>query len=351
MRTLFFQIRTVVLAIATTAALAAGAATAAAQDVPGWCKFERGNVWNLEDQATGQTREVRCDYSDRSFRYVSGLFGGDFWFWVDRSYPSLYVWNADDGAWSFAARFGVTNTRTTWDLDPTGSVCEDYKARWASFGTTISTPAGRFTNCRQLTLQLTPPPNVRCVAPPEASIWFKYGVGIVKVTTPLGEEYLLKSAIVGNAVYPATPAPTGGFATTVTLDKSSYQNRPNTIRCIRAPCPSNQVNDTAKVTFTVRNDTGASKTFNFSSGCQFNVEIADQNGRAVAALSDRIFCTMAFSNFTLRAGESKTFQADMELIDRSDLQLDGTFTVRAFVLPGQGNATIEARAPLSVVVR
>jgi len=65
----------------------------------------------------------------------------------------------------------------------------------------------------------------------------------------------------------------------------------------------------AQFTFEVTNEYELPRTFRFSSGQQFDVEIIDDTGRLVAAWSDDKFFTQPLSCFTLEPGQTMTFLA------------------------------------------
>ena len=137
----------------------------------------------------------------------------------------------------------------------------------------------------------------------------------------------------------------------MTLDQASYVSIPNTIRCITTPCPSNAQTASAKVSFELKNTGTASKTWQFSSGCQFDVELVSAAGRVVRRLSDDRSCSFATSSVTLGAGQSKSYSASLPLEDTAGLQLDGPYTVKAKLIPSSGaSAAPTASGSLSVEV-
>jgi hypothetical protein len=172
---------------------------------------------------------------------------------------------------------------------------------------------------------------------------FAAGVGLISFRTGRGERFVLKSATVDGK---RVPAGNGTVSATVTLDRASYVNTPNTIRCVTTPCPGNEETAVARVTFTVTNGSPAAQTWNFRTGCQLEVEVVSASGLVVKRLSDDRACTMALTSVSLAAGQSRTWSAELPLTDRDGLQLDGSFTARARLIPSAnaGAAPVATRA-------
>ncbi|HEY6167388.1 MAG TPA: BsuPI-related putative proteinase inhibitor [Verrucomicrobiae bacterium] len=102
--------------------------------------------------------------------------------------------------------------------------------------------------------------------------------------------------------------------------------------------------------FTVANDYKLPRTFEFSSGQQFDVELIDQIGRVVAAWSDGKVFTQALTSFTLGPGEAQTFWAKMALKDRNGWQLNGPYWVRAFLTTSGPLPRVEAATQILVIL-
>ncbi len=343
------------LAAALFAALGGLAEPADAQSAT-WFPIEQGNSWTLRDDVSGREMKIECIYQTGSYRYVTGLFRNPVWIYTSRSYPftnDLLVWNGDRGAWYYLFRYGTQNPRSTWRFDVTGNACDTFTAGFVAGSLKLLSLAGGFNDCRQYKADLNPEATVRCAEPPIGQIFFAPRVGPCRIDTPSGTAYRLTAAKVGATTYPQvttgpTPTPTSGFQTTVTADQTSYTNRPNTIRCIRAPCPSNEVTAEASFTLTVTNASSQSQTLDFSSGRQSDFEILDSNGRVVAAWSDDKFFTQALTRMTFAPGESKRFTGSIPLKGRDGLQLNGSYTVRGF-LPARNGP--DGTTPIRVTVQ
>jgi hypothetical protein len=157
------------------------------------------------------------------------------------------------------------------------------------------------------------------------------------------------SAKVNGKTFPV--APEADITARVTLDQANYVSIPNTIRCITMPCPSNAQTAEAKVSFEVRNTGTTSKTWQFSTGCQFDVELTSSSGQVVRRLSEGRACTFALTSVTLAAGQSKSWTATIPLESRDALQLDGTFSVKAKLIPSSNASTApSATGSLAVAV-
>jgi hypothetical protein len=136
----------------------------------------------------------------------------------------------------------------------------------------------------------------------------------------------------------------------VVLDRVNYESLPNTIVCITTPCPSNAQTAEAKVELQLKNTGSSAQTWQFATGCQFDVDLVSATGRVVRRLSEGRACTFALTSLTLGAGQSKVYAASIPLADRDGLQLSGTFTVRARLIPS-GSATAVPTASSSLNVR
>src|ERR1051326_5825667 len=138
------------------------------------------------------------------------------------------------------------------------------------------------------------------------------------------------------------PPPAGaGLGAALQADQDVYTNQPGTVSC--PPCTTNtppcelpcyltgEQTAVAHFTFAVTNDYNYPRTFEFSSGQQFDIELSDESGQVVAAWSDGMFFTQQMNSFTLNPGETKTFTADMPLKDRNGKQLNGTYQAQAYL--------------------
>src|SRR6266545_140847 len=98
------------------------------------------------------------------------------------------------------------------------------------------------------------------------------------------------------------PPPAGaGIVATLQADQGVYTNHPAAVSC--PPCVTNwppcmlpcylieEKTAVAQFTFEVTNDYGSPRTFQCSSGQQFDIEIIDESGLVVTAWSDDKFFT------------------------------------------------------------
>ena len=195
---------------------------------------------------------------------------------------------------------------------------------------TVVTPAGAFVDTRTISVEQVPHPTALCTPPAISELTFAAGVGLVAFRTGRGERFALRSATVDGK---PVPAAAGAVTATLTLDKASYTNTPNTIRCVTTPCPGNERTAVAKVAFTVANGSASSQTWSFRTGCQLEVELVSASGLVVKRLSDDRVCTMALTSVTLAPGQRRTWSAELPLADRDGLQLDGSYIARARLIP------------------
>jgi hypothetical protein len=276
--------------------------------------------------SSSDTRVVSVDYVDGDMRYVTGLFSDGAWLGYSSSAPNtLYAWNYDVEDWMPFVRFGYAST--PWDFELHDG-CGRFTARRTGSGVTVATPAGTFKSARTISYELDAPPNVRCAAPDIAEITFAGNVGPVAFVTGWGEEFFLKSASVGGTTFPLASGKVNAVASS---DKATYTNRPNTIRCVTTPCPTNDVTAKAKLKLTVKNTGTTTETFQFNSGKQFDFYLFDAAGFMVKAWSDDRAFTTALSAFNLSPGQTKVFSGEVELKDRWGYQLEGSYTVRGLV--------------------
>lgn len=307
-----------------------------------WFPMQAGNSWTFRG-TSGTTRTISLANVGGNRAQLVGLFSSPVWVGTasDTS-TTLQKWNGS--SWEPFIRFGyaVTPWRTS------NQVCSGLTGKRLSTGTPIVTPAGRFTDTRTIEFTQVISPTVRCSEPDFFELSFEAGVGLVAFGAR-GERFTLVSARVNGRNIPAPTEP--DIQARVALDQVSYVSFPNTIRCITTPCPSNEQTASAQVYFSVINRGSTSKTWHFSTGCQFDVEITSASGRVVRRLSDGRPCTFALSSLTLGPGQSKSYSATMELKDKDGLQLDGTFGVKAKLIPSSNvSSAPSATTSLSVTV-
>jgi hypothetical protein len=306
-----------------------------------WFPMQEGNTWSLES-AAGETRTVSYEGVYDGIGFLNGLMLDGRWMGTAHNAPnSLYSWSEYTNTWDTFIRFGYANTEWSWG---TGA-CGAFTVKRSASNITVTTPAGKFTNARTIAFQMKPSPTARCMAPAFTELTFAPGVGLIAINTYNGK-FLLKSATVAGKAIPA--AVVTGIKGSLRLDKSTYVNVPNTIVCITTPCPGNDVTATAKATYTVSNNGTKSETFQFNSGCQFDIKLVDDTGKIVRSLSENRFCTLALTAFTLAPGQAKVFTADLPLSNRIGEQLFGNFTATASLNPS--NAVSKAESAASFIV-
>lgn len=310
-----------------------------------WFPMAEGNVWTYES-STGATRTLRLTSVADSMGELWGMTpGGSVWVGTSGATSNtLMQWNGTARAWVSWLRFGFASTPWTMGTE----ACTGSRMRRASTGAAVTTPAGAFSDTRTIAVEQIPSTTALCAPPAYTELTFAAGVGLVAFRTGRNERFVLKTATVAGKRLPALG---GSVTAALRLDRTTYSSRPNTIRCITTPCPGNEVTAVAKASFTVTNGTSSPQTWSFRSGCQLEVELVASSGLVVKRLSDDRACTMALTQVTLAPGENRSFTADLPLADRDGLQLDGTFTVRARLIPSGGAAAPSATSSLTVRVQ
>lgn len=318
-----------------------------------WLPMQANNVWVLESTTTSATRTVSYEDLASGMAWANGLSSEGHWIGVSSGTPNTtYAWSSARNAWEPLFRFGYASTSWKWQAGSGTSGCDKFTMQRTASDLTVVTPAGTFTGARTISLNMNPLPSVRCAAPFISTITFAPGVGPISIVAGNNEKFVLKSATVGTKKYPSTTVP-AGITSKLKLDALSYTNVRNTIRCITTPCPSNGKTAVAKFDYTVTNGTQTSQTWQFSSGCQYDLTVSDGSGRSVRAVSEGRFCTQALTSVTIAPGQSKTWSGQLELVDRDGLLLDGSFTAKATLIPRSGITSASpspASAPLSVKV-
>ncbi len=307
-----------------------------------WFPFQNGNSWTFKN-ASGATRTVTLSEVSEGMGVLTGLFPSPVWVGLasDAS-TTLMMWSGS--AWVPLIRFGYATT--TWRTS--NQLCAGLIGRRLSTGTSISTTAGSFSDTRTISFAQVSSPTVLCAPQAFSELSFTPGVGLVAFRTGSNQRFTLVSATVNGKSYPVAPA--ANITTRVALDQTSYVSIPNTIRCITQPCPSNADTASARVTFELRNTGSSAKTWQFSTGCQFDVELISMAGTVVRRLSEGRACTFALTSVTLEAGQSKSYSATLPLEDRDGLQLDGSYSVRAKLIPTGTGTAPSATGSLSVSV-
>lgn len=292
-----------------------------------WFPLNAGNEWVFEN-ATG-TRTLKVEAVGTGIARVTGLHAEGKWLGVAAGSPNtLYAWDGDAGNWNVFIRFGYA--KTAWSYAQSDSPCQTFAAKRSATGQSYTTAAGTFKDTRSMSFTLTPPPNVRCAQPDFSELVFAAKTGPVFIRLPDGTKLGLKSAKVGTATFPKSTV-SGAVTVTTKADKVSYINYENTIRCVTAPCPSNGVNAEAHVTTTLTNNTTQTHTFQFTSGCQTNIEVVDAAGTVVKNVGSDRMCAMVVFDVPLAPGATKTWTETVPLIADSGEQLNGTYTFRSTV--------------------
>ncbi|MHC4392899.1 MAG: BsuPI-related putative proteinase inhibitor [Planctomycetota bacterium] len=303
--------------------------------------LEYGNEWNYSN---GQdTHRVGVDYQwmDNYF-WVDGIQKEAFWVYENRTNllyrPWTFAYSFDHGQWFPLFLF---DRRGPWTYDITANACDTLGVHRQDDGLTVTTPAGTFRDVVRFAYTQQPEPWARCTKPFMTDVFFAPGVGPVRFLASDGTTYDLETATVGAVAYPTAPQTSplsdsvrsGDLEVTVEIDRLRFENKPNTIRCITQPCPSNAVIDSAALQIHLTNHGSQTQTYRFASGRQFEIELVDKaTGRVAGSWSGRMFFTMAFTGFNVAPGETKTFAAPFELTDDQGAQLYGDFTIRAYVI-------------------
>ncbi len=306
-----------------------------------WFPLQTGNSWTFKN-SSGATRTVTLSQVGDGMALLTGLFPNPTWVGLttDAS-TSLMMWSGS--AWVPFVRFGYATT--TWRTS--SELCTGLVGRRLATGTVVTTTAGNFSDTRTIGFAQVSSPAVLCAPQAFNELAFVPNVGLVSFRTGSNQRFTLVSAKVNGKVIPVVPE--ADITARVTLDQASYVSIPNTIRCITTPCASNAQTASARVSFELRNTGSTSKTWQFSTGCQFDVELVSSSGAVVRKLSEGRACTFALTSLTLGAGQSRVFSASVPLEDKTGLQLDGTYSVKAKLIPSSGTAP-SANGSLSVSV-
>ncbi len=309
-----------------------------------WFPLQTGNSWTFKN-TSGTSRTVTLTQVGDGMALVTGLFANPTWVGLttDTS-TSLMMWSGS--AWVPFVRFGYAST--SWRTSD--AVCTGLIGRRFSTGTTVSTTAGSFSDTRTVSFAQVSSPTTLCAPQAFNELTFVPNVGLVAFRTGSGQRFSLVNAKVNGKNIPVV-APEADITAKVALDAANYTSLPNTIRCITAPCSSNAQTAEAKVSFELRNTGSVSKTWQFSTGCQFDVELVSTSGTVVRRLSEGRACTFSLTSLTLAAGQSKVYSATIPLEDKTGLQLDGTYSVRAKLIPSSNASTAPtATGSLAVTV-
>lgn len=301
--------------------------------VSDWFPLANNNEWVFKALGGTATRTVRMTDTSDGVGFLEGLLPGGRWIGVDASAPNtLYGWSDTLNAWRPFLRFGYAFT--PWEFATTsGGPCDTLVLKRSGTGVNSMVPAGTFKDGRSMSVNFKGGPTVRCAAPPLFELTFHPAVGLVSFVDGQNVKYVLTRATVGGKRYPTAAAPQADVRGFVRLDQTSYQNIPNTIRCVTTPCPSNGVTATAKLTYTVTNYGSAPFTYQFGSSCQMNVEVLTASGTVVKNLAITRLCAQALTSFTLAPGASRSFSDSFTVESDAGEQLSGSFRARASLQP------------------
>lgn len=281
--------------------------------------LEKGNTWVYITDSEGYlvgdtgTRMIHVDrewylggnwYANR----LNGLFSPDSSvIMYDRTgYPNMWV--HDGSAWSIALRFAAA-IGDLWSFRATACDAFDVQ-RYDTAGSTITVPAGDFTDTLGFTFTHTPDPAARCAGPALRSLITVPGLGPIAFSTDQHKGHLLYARIDDTVVAaaPHNARTLDGIETTLLVAEDQLVHE--SIVCITTPCigPAAQLN----VAFIVRNTSTTTKTFSFTDGQAFEIDlwVGDEN---VRSYSDGRLFTEALWSFTLAPGESRVFSGHLPL--------------------------------------
>jgi hypothetical protein len=300
--------------------------------VANWFPLEANNSWTFEKVGGAGTRTVSVRAGTGRTVQLTGLFNDTVV--LSASSTTVMLRDSSDQAATPFLRFGATRS---WMFG--SGPCGTFEVTQVKDMEPLYTVAGIFEERRTFKFNQRTNPVVLCTPAPVFELSFAAGRGLVSFKTGDGETFALTSTNVGE-----TPRNRPAVSGTISLDKATYANKPNSIRCIQAPCPSNAELDTAKLKYTLRNNGLLPVTYRFTNGCWFNVVVVDAAGMTVRNEDAVRFCTLATGEFTLAPGASKTFSQDLPMADLSGSQLEGGYTVYAYLSNSAGASAIASKS-------
>lgn len=311
-----------------------------------WLPLEEGNAWTFEARGTTGPAQVSVDVSWGPLHSVNGLTDEGNWLldmgWFTGDVGDVYIWNDTTACWDLFLP-ADSDTRP-FVVDLSSQACDTFEVELLPERETYDTPAGRFHEARTYRWTLQPEPNVRCRAPLLSEVVFGAEVGPVRFTDGDGYSALLTEAVVGSRVIspnPSTEVVWGDLATRAQLDANLYVNEHNTIYCVRAPCPSNRHDATMNVWIVLRNDGNENVELTMPTGQWFDAQIVDLDGRVVRRWSDDKMFTQATRTIVIRPGQTYDGLAAMELTDAAGDQLEGRYTVEAWIVGSDALADVD----------
>ena len=316
--------------------------------VSDWWPVSSANTWTFANGTKTQTLRF-ADYAE-NIAYLTGLTEQGFYVGYNTRGTTLYNWNFDASAWQGFVRFASASTSWSFSLGSNGP-CDTWVAERTATGRTVTTPAGSFSDTRTISFAPKGGPTVRCAASELADITFAANVGPVAFTKG-GVTYTLKSALVAGKRYPSSTPVEVKVKGFVRTDALTYNNKPNSIRCITTPCPSNERAALVNVTYTVTNHGTSPVTYQFSSGCQFNLELLNSSGRVLQSASALRDCAQGLTSFTLQPGRSKDFFDSMEVRGSNGELINepGTYSIRATLTPRTAAPELKATTSFRLTV-
>jgi Intracellular proteinase inhibitor len=282
-----------------------------------WFPRDTNTGFVFERVGAEGTRDVRLQVG--SAAQLSGLFENA----VTLTESSKTVLSARFGT-EAATAFLRFSGASSWTFG--SGACGTFVVNRINDSEPLYTGAGVFGERRTFRFTLKTDPRVRCAAPAVSELSFAANVGLVSFKTGRGELFVRKSSSSGIVL--------GGgnaLSTTVTLDKVQYANKPNSIRCIQAPCPSNAEVDVAKVTITLKNNGQTPVPFTYTNGCFVNAVVVNADGLVMRNENTVRFCAAVAGRFTLAPGQVQIFNQEVPMQDLSGNPFEGGYSLYAIV--------------------
>jgi hypothetical protein len=282
-----------------------------------WFPRDTNTGFVFERVSAEGTRDVRLQVGNAT--QLSGLFENA----VTLTESSKTVISARFGTES-ASTFLRFSGASSWTFG--SGACGTFFVSRVNESEPLYTGAGVFGERRTFRFTTKSDPRVRCAAPAISELSFAADVGLVSFKTGRGELYVRKSSSAGIVL--------GGgntLSTIVTLDKVKYANKPNTIRCIQAPCPSNAEVDVAKVTVTLKNNGQSPVTVTYTNGCFVNTVVVNADGLVLRNENTVRDCAAVAGRFTLTPGQVQVFNQEVPMQDLSGNPFEGGYSLYAIV--------------------
>ncbi len=298
--------------------------------ITNWFPLTANNSWTFEKVGGAGTRTVSILAGTGRSVQLAGLFNSTVILSTSGSTVMLRD-SSEQKATSFL-RFGATGS-WTFGTGP----CGTFEVTQVKDMEPLLTVGGIFNERRTFKFSQRTNPLVLCTPAPVVELSFAAGKGLVSFKTGNGETFALTNTNVGGLTASQVSA-------TITLDKATYANKPNSIRCIQAPCPSNAEIDRAQLKYTLKNNGTSPLTYRFTNGCWFNVVVVNTDAVAVRNEDAIRFCTQALGEFTLVPGASKTFSQELPMEDLSGGQFEGSYMVYAYLSTSSAGSAIASKS-------